>query len=102
MAQQYRSKVAGKRMLTLLDNAATADQVVPLLPGSPTCTVIVTSRRHLTGLVTCHGARHLRLGILSDIEAHELFVNWLGVDRITTEPGRTPITDPHDVRVDQP
>ena len=86
MAAQFRSAMAGKRMLILLDNAATADQVVSLLPDSPTCTVIVTSRRHLAGLVTRHGARHLQLGILSNAEAHRLLVDWLGIDRIDAEP----------------
>lgn len=86
MATRYRSEVAGRQMLVVLDNAANADQVVPLLPGSPTCTVIVTSRRHLTGLVTRHGAHHLQLGILTDTEARQLLVNWLGTDRITAEP----------------
>ncbi|MFI9813470.1 tetratricopeptide repeat protein [Saccharothrix variisporea] len=85
-AALYRSLVAGRRMLIVLDNAATADQVVPLLPGSPTCTVLVTSRHVLSALIDRHGARHLTLGTLTHAEARALVTALSGADRFDAEP----------------
>ncbi|MGC7100837.1 ATP-binding protein [Amycolatopsis lurida] len=82
----YRSLVAGKRMLIVLDNAADAEQVVPLLPGGDAGTVLITSRRTLTGLVARHNAHHLPLDMLGADEAHALLATQVGPDRVAAEP----------------
>jgi predicted ATPase len=82
----YRSLVDGKRMLIVLDNAASVEQVVPLLPGSPTCTVIATSRNRLGGLTTACGARLLDLDVLPASDAQALLGRHLGAERLAAEP----------------
>jgi transcriptional regulator with XRE-family HTH domain len=83
----YRSLLAGRRMLVLLDNARDADQVRPLLPGTPGCLVLVTSRNQLAGLIAGAGALPLPLDLLDPDEARELLARRIGMDRITAEPG---------------
>ncbi|WP_308207835.1 ATP-binding protein [Actinomadura madurae] len=82
----YRSLLAGRRMLVLLDNARDADQVAPLLPGAPGCLVVVTSRDHLAGLVLTYGAHPLTLGLLPPEEAQRLLAARIGRDRLAAEP----------------
>ena len=79
-----RTLLDGKRMLLLLDNAHDADQVRPLLPGSPGCMVLVTSRSQLTGLVV-EGARPVPLDVLDAREAAELVASRLGAERAEAE-----------------
>src|ERR1700722_12669333 len=86
LAALYRSVLAGRRMLVLLDNAADVAQVRPLLPASPDCLVIVTSRRELAALSAREGARLLQLDVLSEHEANELLVTRLRKERAAAEP----------------
>src|SRR6201996_9387867 len=86
LAALYRTVLAGRRMLVLLDNAADVAQVRPLLPASPECLVIVTSRRELAALAAGEGARLLQLDVLSEQEASELLVTRLGKERAAEEP----------------
>jgi DNA-binding SARP family transcriptional activator/DNA-binding transcriptional ArsR family regulator/Flp pilus assembly protein TadD len=78
----FRSWVAGRRVLVVLDNAADAAQVAPLLPASPGCGVLVTSRQALTSL---EGAAHLRLDVLDPAEAVELVGRVAGRERVVAE-----------------
>nr|WP_324612845.1 ATP-binding protein [Streptomyces specialis] len=71
-AELYRSLLAGRRMLVVLDNAASAGQVRPLLPGAPGCLTVVTSRHRLSGLAVRDGARRITLGMLTESESAEL------------------------------
>lgn len=81
----YRSMTAGKRLVVVLDNTADAAQVAPLLPGSPSCRAVVTSRSRLAAL-SLHGAETLHLDVLPDDKAREMLVRHLGPYRVGDEP----------------
>jgi DNA-binding SARP family transcriptional activator/Tfp pilus assembly protein PilF len=83
----YRSVLAGKKVLIVADNAASAAQVRPLLPGGPGCLVLVTSRSTLAGLVAVDGAVPLSVGVLTEAEARDLLGGVLGEARVAAEPG---------------
>jgi DNA-binding SARP family transcriptional activator/Tfp pilus assembly protein PilF len=82
---RYRTEVAGRRILIVLDNAATVEQVRPLLPGAPSCVVVVTSRDSLAGLVALHGARRLDLALLPLTDATSLLHRLIG-GKVEAEP----------------
>ncbi|GIH15211.1 AfsR/SARP family transcriptional regulator [Rugosimonospora africana] len=82
----FRSSLAGRRALVLLDNARSADQVRPLLPGSAGCMALVTSRDDLTGLAVREGAHRMVLDCLPEPEGVDLLRAILGPERIAAEP----------------
>ncbi|WFE30268.1 tetratricopeptide repeat protein [Solwaraspora sp. WMMD791] len=84
-AARYRTQLAGRRMLVLLDNAGTAEQVRPLLPGGSSCAVLVTSRDSLAGLVARDGARRVDLDPLPLDDAVALLGQLIG-PRAAAEP----------------
>ncbi|WP_250032574.1 AfsR/SARP family transcriptional regulator [Paractinoplanes maris] len=84
-AALYRSVLADRRLLVMLDNAYAAEQIEPLLPGTPNCLVIVTSRTRLAPLAATIGANLLTLDTPGAEEARAGFVNRIGPDRARTE-----------------
>ena len=83
-----RTALTGRRMLIVLDNAASEDQVRPLLPGSPTCAVLITSRHAMPGLAVHEGAETQGLDVLTKTESIELFRRSVGV-RVDRSPAAT-------------
>jgi DNA-binding SARP family transcriptional activator/tetratricopeptide (TPR) repeat protein len=85
-AALYRTRLTGRRVLILLDNAKDAAQVRPLLPGSSSCTVLVTTRNRTPDLVS---TRFVDLNVLEDSEALALFSRIVGEERAVAEPDAT-------------
>jgi tetratricopeptide (TPR) repeat protein/transcriptional regulator with XRE-family HTH domain len=85
-ARLYRSRLAGRRVLVLLDNARDGEHARPLLPGDSGCVAVVTSRDALAGLVAADGARRLVLDVLPPADAVGLLRSLIG-PRADEEPG---------------
>jgi transcriptional regulator with XRE-family HTH domain/tetratricopeptide (TPR) repeat protein len=83
MARLYRSRMAGRRMLVLLDDASSVDQVTPLLPGGNGSAAIITSRRFLT---TLPGSRIVRLSTFTASDSLRLLASVAGEQRVNSEP----------------
>jgi DNA-binding SARP family transcriptional activator/tetratricopeptide (TPR) repeat protein len=88
-ASLYRSMLAGRRMLVVLDNASSSAQVRPLLPGAASCLTLVTSRNRLDGLVARDGAQVVPLPVLTDDEAFALLAEVAGADLVRAQPTET-------------
>lgn len=86
-AALFRSLLADRRMLVFLDNAATVEQVRPLLPGSSPCLVVITSRSRLAGLAAREGVYRIDVGGLPEPDAVELLRKIIGTARAGAEPG---------------
>ncbi|MDT0445073.1 AfsR/SARP family transcriptional regulator [Streptomyces johnsoniae] len=84
-AALYRSLLAGKRMLVVLDNAGDTAQCRPLLPGSPGSLAVVTSRNRLLGLVASLGARAVNLDLFTRDEAWQMLADRLGPRRLAAD-----------------
>jgi DNA-binding SARP family transcriptional activator/tetratricopeptide (TPR) repeat protein len=82
----YRSLLAGRRVLLILDNARDANQVRPLLPGTAGCLALITSRNQLTGIVATEGAHPVTLDLLGRDECQRLLALRLGHARVAAEP----------------
>ncbi|MDX8037547.1 BTAD domain-containing putative transcriptional regulator [Lentzea sp. BCCO 10_0856] len=82
----YRSALAQRRVLVVLDNARDVEQVRPLLPGGTANLVLITSRNRLQGLVASEGAHPVALDVLDEREAVGLLTERAGADRIAAEP----------------
>ncbi|GCD95896.1 hypothetical protein EHYA_03580 [Embleya hyalina] len=85
----YRGLLSGRRVLVVSDNAAHAEQIRPLLPGSPGCLVPVTSRNRMPGLVAAEGAAPTVVDVLPAVEAGKLPAGRIGPHRVAAKPRAT-------------
>jgi DNA-binding SARP family transcriptional activator len=83
---QYRTMMADRRALVVLDNAASAEQVRPLLPAGRYCLALITSRNVLDGLIARDGADRIALDVLTAEESHAVLAAAVGADRVGAEP----------------
>ncbi|MEU9470766.1 BTAD domain-containing putative transcriptional regulator [Streptomyces avermitilis] len=100
-ANLYRTTIAQRQILILIDNAFDSARVQPLIPASPHCMVVITSRRKLTGLVTSHGAHLTTLDVPSRAEAkallasrlaaHDLDIDSAALSEVTEACARLPL-----------
>jgi DNA-binding SARP family transcriptional activator/tetratricopeptide (TPR) repeat protein len=100
LAARFRTELASRRVLVVLDNAGSVEQVRPLLPGTGSCAVLVTSRDALAGLVAVHGAHRIALDMLPERDATDLLRQLIGasaaadhtaVVALATRCGRLPL-----------
>ncbi|MGW6929929.1 BTAD domain-containing putative transcriptional regulator [Lentzea sp. NPDC054927] len=88
-APLYRTLLHGKRVLIVLDDVRRARDVLPLVPGDQGNLLLITSRDTLSALGTRHAVHTVRLGLLSEPEAHALLTGILGEPRVRAESGAT-------------
>jgi len=82
----FRTILTGRRVLVVLDNASTVDQVRPLLPGDPGCLVVITSRDRHGGLIAREGAHRLDVDVFTPAESRAMLAHILGPARVDAEP----------------
>jgi hypothetical protein len=82
-SRMYRAQLAQRRILVVLDNAADESQIRPLLPGTPSCAVLVTSRGRMTALAGAHG---VPLDVMPSAQAIDLLAAIVGAERAAAEP----------------
>lgn len=82
----YRTVLYDRRTLLILDNAASVEQVAPLLPTSDAAFALITSRSRLPGLAATHATAQLSLDLMTETEALELLTEIIGAERVSREP----------------